>query len=302
MLTVVIPAYNEEKNIERASSAISGVLSDANISYELLFVDDGSKDSTWEEIQKQHNNNANVKGIKFSRNFGKESAIFAGLTEAKGDCVAVIDCDLQHPHEKLVDMYRLWENGYEIVEGIKTSRGKESGLHSLAANCFYEAISRSTGLNLRRASDYKLLDRKAVNVLMNMPEKNAFFRALSTWVGFNTTQIEYDVREREVGKTKWSTKDLMKYAVDNITGFTSAPMHLVTILGIILFVISFILSAITIYQKIVGKALEGFTTVIIMQGFTSSIIMISLGIIGYYISKIYYEIKGRPRYIVQKRT
>ncbi len=302
MLSVVIPAYNEKNNIKKASETICCILDREAIPFELLFVDDGSSDGTWNEIIDQHEIRNNIRGISFSRNFGKESAIYAGLAESKGDCVVVIDCDLQHPPEKIVDMYNLWKAGFEIVEGVKNNRGKESGLHSFAAKCFYDLISDAAGSDLRHASDYKLLDRKAVNALINMPEKNSFFRALSSWIGFKSTQIEYDVREREDGETKWTTRSLTRYAINNITSFTSAPIHAVTLLGGILFILSFILSIIAIYQKIAGTALKGFTTVIIFQCITSSIIMISLGIIGFYISKIYEEIKGRPRYIVSKRT
>ncbi len=154
---------------------------------------------------------------------------------------------------------------------------------------------------MSRASDFKLLDRKAVNVLLNMQEKNAFFRALSAWVGFTTTQVEYDVQEREAGESKWSTKSLTKYAITNIAAFTSAPMQIVTVLGVLMFIASVILTVVALYQKFMGIALGGFTTVIILQCFTGSIIMMSLGIIGYYIAKIYEEVKGRPRYIISQR-
>ena len=300
-LSVVIPAYNEEAMIARAECAIIGSLNDAGIDFELLFINDGSKDGTWNEIAKACEKNPNVRGISFSRNFGKESAMFAGLAEAKGDCVVVIDCDLQHPPEKIVEMYHLWEQGYEIVEGVKASRGKESGLHALAAKCFYRLISEATKIDMSRASDFKLLDRKAVNVLLNMPEKNAFFRALSSWVGFKSIQIEYDVREREAGESKWSTKSLIQYALTNISSFTSVPMQIVTFLGIIMFVVTATIAVISLVQKLCGVALSGFTTVIILQCFIGSVVMISLGIIGFYIAKIYEEVKGRPRYIISKR-
>lgn len=301
MLSVIIPAYNEELLIPKTAQLISALLEDAHIPYELLFVNDGSKDSTWERICAEGEKNKQVRGICFSRNFGKESAMFAGLAEARGDCMAVIDCDLQHPPEKLVEMYRLWESGYEIVEGIKASRGEESGLHTLAARAFYALLSHAAHMDMRHASDFKLLDRKAVNVLLNMPEKNAFFRALSSWIGFRTTQIEYDVREREAGETKWSTRALFKYALTNVSSFTSAPLQIVTVLGVIMFLMTAALGITALFQKIMGKALGGFTTVIILQCFTGSVTMISLGIIGYYIAKIYDEIKGRPRYIVAER-
>ena len=301
LLSVVLPAYNEEEMITKAADTIADILSKEKIEYELIFVDDGSKDSTWEKICEAADRNDKVRGVSFSRNFGKESAMFAGLSEAEGDCVAVLDCDLQHPPEKLVEMYRLWEQGYEVIEGVKSSRGNESAAHGIAAKTFYRIISKSTGVDMSRASDFKLLDRKAVLVLQNLPERNAFFRALSSWVGFKTAQISYDVREREAGQSKWSTISLTKYAMSNITSFTSFPMQIVTFLGIFMLILSVILTVISLVQYFSGTAAAGFTTVITLQCFTGSVIMIALGIIGYYIAKIYNEVQGRPKYIIAKR-
>ena len=300
MLSVIIPAYNEEAMISKAAQVIGEVLEEADIPHELIFVDDGSKDATWEQISLASASWPMVRGIHFSRNFGKEAAMLAGLTESHGDCCVVIDCDLQHPPEKIVEMYRLWEQGYEIIEGQKSSRGTEGKLHTLAARAFYSVISAATGFDMENASDFKLLDRKAVNVLINMRERNAFFRALSSWIGFKTTYVTFDVRDREAGVSKWSTKSLVKYALSNISSFSTAPMQVVTALGTIMFVISVVLGVIALVQKFCGQALEGFTTVILIQLFTGSIVMISLGIIGYYIAKIYEEIKGRPRYIIEE--
>lgn len=298
MLSVIIPAYNEEATLEKTTNVITRLLTDAEIDCELLFVDDGSKDRTWEIITAASTKNPMVRGVHFSRNFGKEAAIMAGLSEANGDCCVVIDCDLQHPPEKIIEMYRLWEQGYEIIEGQKSSRGTEGKLHTFAAKTFYSVISAATGFDMANASDFKLLDRKAVNVLINMREKNAFFRALSSWIGFKTTSVEFDVQDREAGESKWSTLSLVKYAINNISSFSTAPMQLVTVLGIIMFLVSILLGGIALIQKICGQALEGFTTVILIQLFSSSVVMISLGIIGYYIAKIYEEIKCRPRYII----
>ena len=222
------------------------------------------------------------------------------MMHAKGDCCVIIDCDLQHPPEKIIEMYQLWQDGYEIVEAVKSDRGEESVFHSFAAKCFYAMISKATQINMERASDFKLLDRKAMNVLLNMNEKNAFFRALSSWIGFKSTQIEFEVQERTVGTTKWSTKALIRYAVSNIAAFSAAPMQIVTFLGGLMLAVSFFLTVIALYQKFSGIALDGFTTVIVIELFTGSILMISLGIIGFYISKIYDEVKGRPKYIVSK--
>ena len=300
MLSVIIPAYNEEKLISKTASVIDGILCGANIDHELMFVNDGSRDGTWSEIEKQASIYNTVRGVCFSRNFGKESAIFAGIAQCRGDCAVVIDCDLQHPPEKIVEMYRLWEQGYEVVEGVKTDRGRESGFHRFAARSFYEIMSNAVGFDMSRASDFKLLDRKAINVLLNMNEKNAFFRALSSWIGFKSTQVEYEVRDREEGESKWSTKALFKYALTNIASFSSAPMQIVTILGIVVFIVGLASTIEALISYARGMAQAGFTTVIILQCLTGSFIMIGLGIIGFYISKIYDEVKGRPRYIIDR--
>lgn len=284
--------------IPKTSQVICRILENAAISCELIFVDDGSGDTTWQKILEESEINSTIRGLHFSRNFGKESAIIAGLTKAKGDCCVVIDCDLQHPPEKIVEMYRLWEEGYEIIEGQKSSRGSEGEIHTLAAKTFYSIISSLTGFDMNNASDFKLLDRKAVNVLINMRERNAFFRALSSWIGFKTASVKFDVRDRESGESKWSSYSLIKYALNNIASFSAAPMQIVTVLGVCMLIISLVFGIIAIVQKLSGQALEGFTTVILILLFSSSIIMISLGIIGYYISKIYDEIKGRPKYII----
>lgn len=300
MLSVILPSYNEEKMIPTAAERLASILEGAGIDYELLFVDDGSKDSTWKMIERSAENNSHIVGIHFSRNFGKESAMFAGLEKARGDCCAVIDCDLQHPPEKLVEMYRLWEQGYEVVEGIKEDRGRESGFHRFAANSFYGLISKATGMDMSSSSDFKLLDRKVVDTLNAMPERNVFFRALSYWVGYKQTSVSYKVQERTAGESKWSTRSLIKYALTNIASFSSAPLHIVTVLGFIMLAVAVVLGVTALVQKISGVALGGFTTVILLLLFSSSLIMICLGIIGYYIARIYDEIKGRPRYIISK--
>lgn len=300
MLSVILPSYNEEKMIPIAAERLTSLLDSAGIDHELLFVDDGSKDSTWQMIEQAADTNPHVRGIHFSRNFGKESAMFAGLEKARGDCCAVIDCDLQHPPEKLVEMYRLWEQGYEVIEGIKEDRGEESAFHRFAANSFYGLISKATGMDMSSSSDFKLLDRKVVDTLNAMPERNVFFRALSYWVGYRQASVSYRVQERTAGESKWSTRSLIKYALTNISSFSSAPLHIVTVLGFIMLAVAVVLGVTALVQKISGVALGGFTTVILLLLFSSSLMMISLGIIGYYIARIYDEIKGRPRYIVSK--
>ena len=298
MLSVIIPAYNEELSIERAYYTISEILEKAQIDNEIIFIDDGSTDTTYEKIKNLADKEKSIHGLHFSRNFGKEAAISAGLASAKGDAGVVIDCDLQHPPEKIVEMYRLWQEGYEIVEGIKKTRGKESKMHGFAARKFYRVISSVVGFDMSNASDFKLLDRKVVDILNRIPERKGFFRAISFWVGFNKTTVEFEVNERLEGESKWSAIGLLKYAISNISAYSTAPMQIVTVLGVMMLIITAIFSVWALIDKIRGIALEGMTTVIIILIFIGSIMMISLGIIGYYVARIYDEIKGRPKYIV----
>lgn len=297
-LSVVLPAYNEEESVPLAADVIGDLLTQAGIDHELIFVNDGSRDHTWRAIQEASVRRPQVRGIRFSRNFGKEAAIFAGLAQAKGDCCVVLDCDLQHPPEKILEMYRLWQQGWQVVEGVKISRGKESPLHTLAAKTFYRFLSGATRIDMSHASDFKLLDRRAVDVLVAMREKNAFFRALSSWIGFDTAQVEFEVQPRAAGESKWSLRSLTRYAVTNLVAFSTAPLQIVTILGVLVFLCSLVLGCWSLWQKINGQALEGFTTVILLLLLIGSALMVCLGILGYYIAKIYEEIKDRPRYIV----
>ena len=300
MLSVIIPAYNEELMIEKAYFTISDILKNADIENEIIFVDDGSSDNTYERIKTLADKESNISGLHFSRNFGKEAAISAGLAAAEGDAVVVIDCDLQHPPEKIVEMYRLWQEGFEIVEGIKSTRGKENKVHGFAAKSFYSLISSVVGFDMSNASDFKLLDRKVVDILNKIPEKKGFFRAISFWVGYKKSTVEFQVNERTEGTTKWSLVSLMKYAVSNISAYTTAPMQIVTVLGFIMLAITVVFGVWAFIDKIQGRALEGMTTVILILIFIGSIMMISLGIIGVYVAKIYEECLGRPRYIVSK--
>lgn len=300
MLSVVIPAFNEQEMVPAAAGQIDGILSRAGIPHELIFIDDGSRDATWAEIRAESEHRDTVRGVHFSRNFRKEAAIFAGLQAADGDCVAVIDCDLQHPPEKLVEMYRLWEQGVEVVEGVKTDRGEESLAHRVAAKTFYRLISEATHIDMTRASDFKLLDRKAVNVLLSMREKRAFFRALSSWIGFRTAEVPYEVRERAAGESKWSTWLLIKYALSNITAFTSLPLHLITGCGAASFLAALIVGIVSIVRLAMGRVVAGLTGAVILLLFLSGLIMVGLGIIGYYLGNIYTEIQDRPRFIVSE--
>ena len=199
MLSVVLPAYNEGLMVGKTCRVLGEVLKGAGIPYELVLVNDGSSDNTWEEILKAGHKDPAVLGVRFSRNFGKEAAVFAGMAQASGDVVAVMDCDLQHPPETLIEMYDLWKQGYEVIEGVKKSRGKESFFHKESAGFFYGIMSKATGIDMQNASDFKMMDRQVVDNILAMPERNMFFRATSSWVGFKTTSVEFEVHEREAG-------------------------------------------------------------------------------------------------------
>ena len=302
LLSVIIPSYNEEANIKRTAETIGKVLSEAQIEYELLFVSDGSKDKTYELVCDLAQNDARIKGLQFSRNFGKEATIFAGMAYVKGDCCAVIDCDLQHPPETLVEMYHLWEEGYDVIEGIKSNRGKEGIIHKMFVGIFYGIMSSLMKIDMNATSDFKLMDKKVVDVLLSLPEKNTFFRALTFWTGFKSTTVTFDVQERVAGKSKWSFKSLVKYAISNTTSFTTAPLQFVTFMGVLMIIFSVVLGVQTLVRYFMGTAVEGFTTVILLLLVIGGCIMISLGIIGHYLSRIYEEVKGRPKYIVRDKT
>ena len=299
-LSVVLPAYNEEQMLAKTCRTLKKILDLAEINYELVIVDDGSTDQTWKIIEETAEKDRNVTGVHFSRNFGKEAAIVAGLAQASGNAVAVMDWDLHHPPEVHVKMYRVWEQGYEVVEGIKKSRGTETVFHRKSAGFFYRIMSRATGFNMENASDFKLLDRKAVESVLSMPERSMFFRATSSWVGFKSTSVLFEVQEREAGESKWSTGSLIRYAFRNIVAFTTLPLQFVTIGAGGCFICSLLLLIYSLVRYFTGHAVEGYTTLLIVMLFIGSAVMMSLGIIGYYIARIYEEVKRRPRYIVSR--
>lgn len=302
LLSIVLPAYNEEQNIGNTASVLSALLAENAIEYELIFISDGSRDGTYEEIVKVARENPRVKGAEFSRNFGKEAGIFAGLELTGGDAVIVMDCDLQHPPSVIPEMWRLWQEGAEVVEGIKTARGRESLGHKLSAGLFYKIMSCLIKMDMNASSDFKLLDRKVVDVLLALPERNTFFRALSFWAGFRTEAVHYEVQERQFGESKWSFLSLMWYAISNATSFSTLPLQLVTVMGLVSILFSVVLAAQTLVRFLMGTSVEGFTTVILLILIIGGFLMLSLGIIGHYIARIYEEVKGRPKYIISKVT
>lgn len=301
-LSIILPSYNEEQNIENTYNVLSGLLSENDIDFELLFISDGSKDATYANICELAAKDERVRGAEFSRNFGKEAAIFAGLELAKGDAVVVMDCDLQHPPEVILQMVEKWREGAEVVEGIKSKRGKENPFHTMSTSIFYGLMSAFMKMDMKATSDFKLLDRKVVDSLLSLTEKDTFFRALSFWVGFKTEKVYYEVQERIYGKSKWSTASLIRYAVSNVTSFTTVPLKLVSVIGGIFIILSIGLGIQTLVRFIMGNAADGFTTVILLMLLIGGLILFSLGIIGNYLARVYEEVKGRPRYIISNRT
>ena len=297
-LSIVVPAFNESGNIGRMAQALRQIMERENICAAVYFVDDGSSDDTWEQIERAAGAWDMVRGVRFSRNFGKEAAIFAGLETAAGACVAVMDCDMQHPPETLVEMYRLWENGFEVIEGVKEDRGRESIFYKGMTALFYKLMSAAVKMDMSRTSDFKLLDRRAVDALVSLPERSTFFRALSGWVGFKTASVGFRVQERAEGESKWTTMGLVRYAVSSILSFTTKPLHLVTGMGVLFLLLALIQGIECIVTYATHRAVEGFTTVILIELIIGSVVMLSLGIIGSYIAKIYEEVKGRHRYVV----
>ncbi len=302
LISIVMPVYNEGKHIASSVETVENILKNANINYEFILVDDGSKDNSWGILSTMSENNEKIRSIRLSRNFGKEAALCAGLDESKGDAVVVLDSDLQHPPELIPEFVRIWrEEDVDVVEGVKSDRGKENPLYRGLAKIFYSLLLRLTDIDLRNASDFKLLDRNVVNAMHEMPEKITFFRGMSAWVGFTRQRVPFEVKDRVEGTSKWTLKRLVNLAVTSITSYASAPLKLIIYMGFFMFIISVGLGIQTIVRYFMGAAMEGFTTVILLLLFIGSAIMICLGIIGLYLERIYHEIKGRPRYIISRR-
>ena len=300
-LSLVIPVYNEASVLPALIEKIKGILDATGDSYELLFVDDGSEDLTWEILTNVSNTSEHIRAVRFTRNFGKEAAIQAGLQVANGKAAIIMDADLQHPPDLLVQMISLWEKeGYDVVEGIKTLRQKEPFVNRFGSTFFYRIMRMITGVDIKRDTDYKLLDRRVVDLYLSLREKGRFFRAIIPFLGFKTAKVPFNPGTRDDGQTKFSFLKRCNLALAAITSFSSFPLHMVTLLGIITLVFSLVLGAQTVYNKLSGKAVEGFATVILIILIIGSILMIALGVIGEYIARIFEEIKNRPPFVVKK--
>ncbi len=311
-LSVIVPFYNEQDQVLVTLDALRSILNGLDYSYEIILVDDGSTDSTWEHISSasghsrpadQDGLTGTVTGIGFSRNFGKEAAICAGLHFAEGDAAIVMDGDLQHPPEYIPHMVSVWASGEaDIVEGIKASRRNDSFPQRVNAFIFYKLFGKVTGYDLRNASDFKLMDRSVLDEWRRLGEHDTFFRGLSAWLGFRRSTFEFDVAPRKSGGSKWPVGKLFRLSVNAITSFSALPLQIVTLFGAVFLLFSVALTIQTLVRWFSGTAADGFTTVILLVLFSGGAIMMSLGLIGIYIGRIFTEVKSRPRYIVSRKT
>ena len=304
-LVVVVPLYNEGGQLgsnlpiilQKVREAVPGARVD------LVAVDDGSRDRTRAALQELAQREPALQFVSFTRNFGKEAAIHAGLQLAlartQAQACVVIDSDLQHPPELVGRMAALWSEGHLVVEAVKRERGEESAARRFAARLFYGTFSRFSGLRLEQDTDFKLLDRRVVERVLQMGERARFFRGIVRWLGFDTARVEFDVAPRAGGSTGWGLAALARYAWGNLTSFSSAPLGLVTAFGGVGLTVGAVLALKAIVDKLDGRALTGFSTVILLLILFSSMILLSLGIIGSYIARIYDELKGRPHFVIR---
>ncbi|MFC1536424.1 glycosyltransferase family 2 protein [Pseudomonadota bacterium] len=300
VFSVVIPAYNEASGLPGALDRIHAVMNGMGENFEIIVIDDGSTDQTWNEIESACERQESVCGIKLSRNFGKENALCAGLDAAEGEAVILMDADMQHPPEVIPELVKVWRQGYKVVDGVKRIRGQEGLASKMAAGLFYRFLENVTPFQMAGASDFKLMDRDVLNSWKALGERNVFFRGMSAWVGYERGRVEFDVAEREAGESKWSQWGLFGLALKAITSFSTVPLRMVSMTGVLFLVFSIIMAINTLIQYISGEAVTGFATVILLLLIVSSLILLALGVIGEYIARIYEEVKQRPRYLIEK--
>ncbi len=306
LLSLIVPCYNEEQSLSSFIRETLTVLQTIeNLEGEIIFIDDGSSDGTLRLIRELREKHPCVRYISFSRNFGKESAILAGMQAARGDYAAVMDADLQDPPALLPEMLKaIREEGYDCVGTRRTTRKGEPPVRSFLAYCFYRLINRLSDTKLMDgARDYKLLSRKALDALLSMPENNRFTKGLYEWIGFRTKWLTYENIERTAGESKWSLWRLFKYSLVGIISFTSFPLHLSALLGILFMGISLLLIlSLSIRQIIYHSSVDGWTSLVCIILLLSGIQLFSLGIIGQYLSRMFTEIKRRPSYIISEQS
>lgn len=304
LLSIILPCFNEAENI----NAVVSKIIDLKLNYiiELVLVDDGSDDETWLKIKEcnAHKKIKSIIGVQFTRNFGKEAAIEAGIKTSTGDLVIILDCDNQHPIDLIPKMIKITEadESIKIVNAVKTQRQKESLLHKSLAKLYFYIFNKLTGINIYNDTDFKLLKRSVVNSLVKLNEVNKFFRGLSKWTGYKSKNLYFTPNDRKHGNNSWSKKKLFSYAKSSILSFSYIPLKLISWTGFILFIFSIILGVDTVLKTINSSPAEGIPTIIILILFIGSIILFCLGIIGEYLAEIYKEIKSRPSYVINKKT
>ena len=303
-ISVVVPMYYEEEVAKECYTRLKGVLDKIeNYSYEIIFVNDGSKDKTLEILKDIAKEDENSKIISFARNFGHQCAVTAGLRYVTGDAIVIIDADLQDPPELIPEMLKLWEDGNDVIYGKRKSREGESRFKLLTASMFYKTLNELSDVEIPKdTGDFRLVDRKVVDVINSLPEHNKFLRGLFSWVGFKQTPFEYERKERYAGKTKYPLKKMLKLAQDGIFSFSIKPLKIVGAMGILSVVISIIILLYAILSYIFNwnNLTAGWTSLMVTMTFLSGMILISLWMIGEYIGRIYDETKRRPEYIIEK--
>jgi polyisoprenyl-phosphate glycosyltransferase len=302
LISVVAPVYNEGAGVDRFVRRMAEVFGEAGLRYELVLVDDGSADDSWSRVVRHGVLDPRVRGVRLSRNFGKEAAVLAGLTHAGGDAVIVIDADLQHPPSAIPAMVRAWRDGADVVEAVKRNRTGQSLAGRLAARTFNAAFTGLTKVDLVNATDFRLLSRTALDALLQLPEHSSFFRGTSSWIGFRRAAVEVEIDHREGGASRWTFRSLFRLAVNGITSFTSAPLHLVTLVGLAFAAFSVLLGVQTLVRWLRGGSVAGFPTVILLLLVMGTFVLLGLGVIGEYLARIHEEVRGRPRYLVQARS
>lgn len=301
-ISIVVPCYNEESNINSFYEEMIKTLEKVkeNYSYEIIFVNDGSNDNTELEVKKIRKTDQNVILISFSRNFGKEAAIYAGLNNATGDLVALIDADLQHPPKTILEMLEGINDGYDVVATKRKNRKGEPVVKSLFSKLFYKMMKMFIPIE-KNVQDFRLMKKEVVDAIISLKEYNRFSKGIFTWVGFKIKYIEIENIERKAGKTKWSFRKLFNYAIEGITSFTTAPLKASTLMGFFISTIAIISTIIIILQTLIyGKDVPGYASIITAILFMGGVQLISIGILSEYISKMYIEIKKRPKYIIKK--
>ncbi|HOL91888.1 MAG TPA: glycosyltransferase family 2 protein [Clostridiales bacterium] len=301
--SVIVPLYNEEAVVQDSYKRIREVMDTTGESYEIIFINDGSKDSTYQKVREILKKDKNVKLISFSRNFGHQSAITAGMDYCTGQAVIVIDADLQDPPEVMLKMIEKWKEGYEVVYGKRIKRKGETLFKKATAKIFYRILSKTTDVEIPiDTGDFRLIDRKVCDALKAMPERNRYVRGLISWLGFRQTGVEFVREKRLAGETKYSMKKMFKLAWDGITAFSNAPLKLATYIGVSISAVSFLYLLVVICQKLfTDTTVQGWASLVAISLFFNGVILIVLGIIGEYIRRIYDEAKGRPIYIISEK-